>query len=236
MDSSAKPSYLALLGDLAGSRDLTDRAAVQERLQVAVQALNRLHGFEMAAELTIGGGDQVSALFLPEKGSLAPPAACAATELVLGLGLRLAPTRLCFGLGHGALSVPLAPGTPIGALDGPCFHLAHEALLEAKRRDLFLTARGLGPKDPLLTGVFALLGTQLESWTPRQVDYAREILGGQMFEDEGGLADTLAQKEVAARFGVGPSVVSETLKAIRLERFRRGAWAAALAFLGSDID
>ncbi len=223
------PLCLALIADLVGARQLADRAGVQRRLLEAVDSLNRLHGFEMAAELAPGGGSQVSALFPMPNGRLPARAAGAVTEVILGLGLRLCPTRLCFGLGAGPLSVPLAAGTPVGALDGPCFHRAQQALQHAQKLDLHLGASGFGRADTLLSGVFGLLGSHHEAWTPRQVAYAREVLGGQMFEDEGGLADKLPQKEVAARFQVRPSVVSETLKTIRLERFRRGALAAATA-------
>ncbi len=225
----ASSFFLALIADLVGTRQASDRAEVQRRLLEAVHALNRLHGFEMVAELAPGGGNQASALFPMPDGRLPARAAGAVTEVILGLGLRLCPTRLCFGLGAGSLSVPLEAGTPIGALDGPCFHRAQQALQQAKKQDLYLGARGFGPADALLTGVFALLGSHHENWTPRQVAYAREVLGGQMFEDEGGLADKLPQKEVAARFQVRPSVVSETLKTIRLERFRHGALAATVA-------
>lgn len=184
-------NYAALIGDVVRSRRLPDRAASQRALQAAIAAANReWYPAALAAPLALTAGDEVQALFSR------PEAAVAAVRT---LSDALAPGRMAFGLGWGALSTDLEPDPAV--LDGPCFHAAREALEHAQKLGLWVVARGFGGSaDEALSALFGLLGVVRGRWTATQARYVAAARGA-------------LQKDVAAQFGVSPSVVSESLSA-----------------------
>jgi len=202
--SPAEPSFAALVGDLAGSRHLADRAGVQRSLRDAIARINRkLDPAEAASRLTLTAGDEVQIL-------LRRPSA--AVAIMIELAETVAPGRMVFGLGWGAVSTDLDPDPAV--LDGPCFHAARTALRRARREGRWAVAGGFGAgHDPTLSALFALLGAVRARWTEVQLRYVRG-------------ARTSLQKEVAARYGVSPSVVSESLKAASFAVVREGERAA----------
>ena len=208
---SRAESWLALIADVEGSRRVREREALQRRMAAALA--------DCAAELPPGAlaggpeqtaGDEVQAL-------LREPAA--AVDLLTGLAERLFPVRLHAGLGWGPLATAAPPPPPgrierVALADGPCLHRARGALELARERDAWAVARGLGePADTVLSSQLELLGTLRDGWTDKQ---ARYVLGAR---------DAL-QKDVAERYGVSPSVVSESLKAAHLSAMLRGEEAA----------
>ena len=183
--------YGALIGDVVRSRRLPDRAASQRELQAAIANANReWFPSALAAPLTLTAGDEVQALFHRPEASVA---------VVRTLSDALAPGRMAFGLGWGALTTDLVPDPAV--LDGPCFHAAREALGRAQKQELWVVTQGFGfPADDALSALFGLLGAVRSRWTATQARYVAAARGA-------------LQKDVAARFGVSPSVVSESLAA-----------------------
>ncbi len=185
------PPFVAVIGDILGSRQLRDRAGVQRRLRSALEQINAWVATEgLAAAFRLTAGDEF-------QGLLTRP------ELIVDITRRLADAlpelRIIFGVGRGELTTELYPD--VGSLDGPCFHLAREALDTAREDDVWLRARGFGPPfDATTSALFRLLDIVRRDWTEKQARYARE-------------ARTRLQKDVAAMFDVSPSVVSESLKA-----------------------
>ena len=51
-------TYVALIGDLAGSRALTDRAGAQQRVEAALAAANERWADELAANFVVTLGDE----------------------------------------------------------------------------------------------------------------------------------------------------------------------------------
>jgi len=192
--------WVALIGDLAGSRRHEDRSSLQNRLRALLKTLNaELPADSLAAPLAFTAGDEFQAL-------LRQPSA--AVEIILRIAERLRPERVLYGLGRGTLSTELRP--EVGALDGPCFHAAREALTQAKGSDRWILTRGFGEGVDLQIGAFFLLMDAIRGeWTEKQARHVQ-------------LARTMQQKEVAALLEVSPSVISESLKAAHFESIREG--------------
>jgi hypothetical protein len=204
---------VALIGDIVASRELEDRAGFQRRLKGLLGELNRTLGPGiLVAPLALTAGDELQGLFRR------PEAVVEATAL-LDEGLR--PARILFGVGWGGLSTEASER--VAEMDGVSFHRARAALAEAARGDAWAVARGFGEtEDRMLSALFRLLGVLRSRWTEKQAGYAAA-------------ARTRLQKEVAAAFGVSPSVVSESLKAAAFDAVREGeeALSAYLAGVGS---
>ncbi|MGH7482063.1 MAG: SatD family protein [Longimicrobiales bacterium] len=205
--------FYAMIGDVVGSRELEDRAAVQRRLRDAVQALNGAVAASLAAPLKLTAGDELQAL-------LTDPAA--AVDIAVGIADALHPASVVWGLGRGELATELV--SDVALLDGPCFHRARSAVEAAAARGAWLRQEGLeAPHGETLTALFDLAWAIRSSWTPTQLRYVR------------GARDSL-QQEVAARFGVSKQAVSKSLDAARFSSVREGedAARALLRWLGES--
>ncbi len=201
-------TYIALIGDIRGSRELEDRAQVQQDLEAILGVLNRRLGHSLAAELVITTGDEFQGLFLD--GQAVVDAMASVSERFPGLSF-------AFGIGIGGLDTPLKDQA-VG-MDGPCFHAARKALEQrAKARDRWAaiaypeellgdeTARGSPPSQDAVNVILSLMGAVRSGWTERQVEVISEVRRAP------------TQKAVAEGLGVSPSVVSESLSAARFRQ------------------
>lgn len=186
---------MAVIGDLRGSRALADRAAVQQRLESGLVAVNRRLEGELAAAFVVTLGDEFQGLLRR------PQTAMAALD---ALEEELGDLPVRYALGWGALSTRLRPEA-IG-MDGPCFHAAREALDAGKREQRWATVRGFGERgDAILNGMLRLVGEVRSGWTRTQATTVRAMRGAR------------TQKDVAARRGVSESTVSKALKGARYD-------------------
>ncbi len=210
-DEGHPPMYFALIGDLVESRRLDDRAAVQRRIESEIDAVNDLHGADLASPFRLTAGDEVQGL------GRTPGAII---DALVRLSDRVAPARFAWGLGYGELSTDEGPD--VARLDGPCFHRAREGLGAARKDRAWFGARGLGAlPEQVLAALMNLIGDVRAGWTDTQLAYIRE-------------ARTSLQVEVAKRFGVDPSTVSRALSAASFARVQEGE-RAARAFLESLV-
>ena len=194
--------YFAVIGDLVGSRtiDPAVRANVQKALKDVLGDLSRQMP-AVAVPMRLTAGDEFEGLVrsAPE---LFP--------IVRRVSDAIYPVQMAFGVGVGPITTgDFEPDADVAAIDGPCFHNARAALQRAQRRGVWVTVAGFGAVgDGALGVVFDLLGLLRSGWTEKQAAYvaaAREQL----------------QKDVARKFGVSPSVVSESLKSAHFDHVRR---------------
>lgn len=189
------------------------RARLQRDLLQLVEKLNRQYRGGLVVPLALVAGDELQGL-VGDPGVLVD----LATELAEGVH----PVGLAVGIGQGGLSTDLVP--EVGALDGPAFHRAREALTEARHRDAWVHAVGWGSEvDGLLSSTFSLVGAVRSGWTTTQLRYARA-------------ARTALQREVAEEFGVGASTVSESLRASRAAVVHRAEEALRIYLRASSGD
>lgn len=224
--SAAAPFSLVLFAEYATARG-GPRDALHERLQQAIGVLNARYAEVLRARWeSIGDGAARAAIEASPGGGAGGVEARAArvTEMGFELVLRLQPLPLRLGIGGavGKEAVALAK--------------AREACAAAARARLFAQARGLeaagAPRgsDAALGGAWAIAGALLRSWTDRQSQFVRWLLRDGVLDwrrDPPRFVKERRRKEVAAAFGVSPSVVTESLQAADVDAFRHALWAAA---------
>lgn len=193
-------TFVALIGDIRGSRELDDREKAQEEFERVVDGLND-HVAEdaIASRFTVTTGDEFQALLTN---------ASAAIEAAVVASDRFHPAKLRFGVGRGGLDTAVNPNRAIG-MDGPCFHRAREAVDSAKRDATWLRVAGWpNDLDERVNSLFDLVGCVREDWTDRQAEFALA------------LTEQDTQKSVADHYMVTKSTVSESLSAGHVHEVR----------------
>lgn len=190
--------WLALIGDVVSSKDIAveRREGFQRDLEGLLETLNdEAPAGSIAARLAITAGDEFQGLFR-EPGAV--------VSVIATITDRLHPVEFLFGIGWGTLSTRLRPEA-VSKNDGLCFHRAREALERRSGRrgkgTRWVSASGFGESvDETIEALFGLMHAVRSRWTPKQRLYSGE-------------ARWMSQKEVARKFGVGPSTVNESLGA-----------------------
>lgn len=192
--------YVALIGDIRGSRELEDRDEVQKEFKWVVGFLNdHIPTDSITSRFTVTTGDEFQVLLRD---------ATAAVEAAVSASDRFHPARLRFGIGRGALDTEVNPNQAIG-MDGPCFHRAREAINSARKDEAWLRAGGWSTDlDRRVNSMFDLVQCVRGDWTERQAQFALAL------KEEG------AQKSVADRYDVSKSTVSESLSAGHVQEVR----------------
>lgn len=182
--------YIAVIGDAIGSRELAaaDRTDLQERIRATLATVNTRWADTVAANFAIALGDQFEGLLR---------AGAPLWEIIHVLRAELRGVDWVIACARGAISTPLAATAP--EVDGPCFHLARDALARAKADELVLTVAGY---DEDITALAAYYSALYWSWTARQ----REVAA---------LLRVMEPAAVAQRLGVDRSAISHLTSRMR---------------------
>jgi hypothetical protein len=198
--NQADAVFVAVIGDIRGSRELADRSEAQRKFKKVVNSLNdELPDSSIASQFTVTTGDEFQVLLTD---------ATDAVEALVAVSDRFHPARLRFGIGLGPLDTQLNPNQAIG-MDGPCFHRAREAIEAAKDAGAWVRVDGWSSELVAhVNSMFDLVQCVREDWTDRQAQFARAL------KEEG------TQKRVVERFDVSKSTVSESLSAGHVQEVR----------------
>lgn len=199
--------YVALIGDIRGSRELENRSEVQKEFKQVIDSLNEhIPTRSIASPFTVTTGDEFQVLLTD---------ATAAVDAAVSASDRFHPVRLRFGVGRGGIETEVNPNQAIG-MDGPCFHLARTAINSARSDGAWIRVGGWSQElDGQINSLFDLVQCVREDWTDRQAQFAHAL------KQEG------VQKHVADRYDVSKSTVSESLSAGHVKEVRKAENALA---------
>ena len=195
-------SFIAIIGDIRGSRSLTQRREIQENLGIILQEINEGFEADIAAKFLITLGDEFQGLLFDGRSLL---------KIIEKIKMSLYPVTFRFGIGMGRITTDIYPEMALGA-DGPAFYRARSAIEllkenESKKKavlsDLsFRFEEKNSTTERLLNTAFTLLYSLEHTWTDRQ----REIITDQLVHQDG-------QKASALRLGITQSAVHKALSA-----------------------
>lgn len=214
--------YIAVIGDIVGSRAISDRNGIQRKLNGCLNAINELHAGAIASRFVITLGDEFQGLL------------CAGSK-VIGIieyiERKMYPTKLRFGIGVGGITTQIDPEMALGA-DGPAYYRARsmidclkekESRKMASESSIMISADPSNCTDILFNEIFSLSTVIKNKWTARQ----REIIHGLM--ENGGKQITLAE-----RLGITQSSVQKSLAASGYYTYRNAMDAVSSVL--SQID
>ena len=199
--------YVAVIGDIVGSRKVARRAALQRQLENKLNSINNTYAPAIASRFVLTVGDEFQGL-LKQVDILA--------ALLAKVRIGIHPVEVRFGIGLGELTTPLRP-TAIG-MDGPCLHRARKAIERAGKRITPIEVE-TEQDDQFAFSIYALLyGHLRKGWTERQ---------RQVYDLH---ASGLDGKDIAEHLCISASAVSQHLRATGAEALTEATncWAAAL--------
>ena len=224
---------IVFAADLERTRGRAEHARVQDRMtRLADLLADRYHDLlEVPAGVVDGDRLQIS-VAISDEPEVASRRAARLVELICEADLRLGGVPLVHGIGLGTLDrTGGALRGNAAELTGPAVDRTLAGIEEARRERLFLGAGGF-PDDGAVRGAFSGLGVLMRGWTRRQSQFVRALLQDGVLEFDGESRRFLPErkrKEVAERFSVSPSVVTESLQAAQVRAFRDCMWGAAAA-------
>lgn len=192
-------NHLAIIGDIIGSKQVKDRAQLQEAIQQAFETIHQAYPDLIQSKFTLTLGDEFQALLTPSKQVF---------ELLDHLE-KLIPVPFRFGLGYGDLTTDFDENVSIGA-DGPAFWHAREAIDHIHDQNWSGKTKGyLITKDETFDRMmndFILLSDTLKNeWTDLQKKTFEEMLGHGIYTTD------FNQKEFAESLGISASSLSKRL-------------------------
>lgn len=226
-------NYIAIIGDLVNSKEIVERAAVQQQLNAILEKVNQDPRFMpvIRSKFTITIGDEFQALLNTADGLF---------EILARIELAMHPIEIRFGIGIGKILTEIGPYS-VGA-DGPAFWHARAAIEHIHEDNDFMyanifvanrlsqdgyneasepsSADGSGQNlNRSILGVLNDLlsfrsGTQ-KRWTDPQRDVIAELLLDQQFYEN------FSRKEIAAKMGISSSALVKRVKAASILPYLR---------------
>lgn len=191
--------YVAIIGDIIGSRQLPDRGQIQLRLEKFLNHINVRFSKFVVAKFVITIGDEFQGL-VTRKFPLQEFLWLLKQEFGEELKIR-------FGIGLGALSTALREEA-IG-MDGACFHHARSALNQAKEMGKFVFFAGFEMNYALMV-LFDFVHEIEVNWTSRQWDVIKFY-----YRDRDQLA-------VAEKMDVSKQAINKIIKTARFDLYYSG--------------
>jgi hypothetical protein len=191
--------YIAVVGDIVGSKKIQDRKAIQDKLSKVLYEVNEMYYKDIASKFMITLGDEFQGLLT---------AGTHALEIIEKIERQMYPTNIRFGIGVGRITTDINPDFPLGA-DGPAYYSARKMINELKtaekkkmeaKADIKIEIENNLDIAELINTVFSLNTTIKAKWTKRQREIIDAYLNGYG-----------TQSDIAQKIGINQSNVQKAL-------------------------
>lgn len=205
--------YIAIIGDIVGSKNITERKVIQDRLSSLLDHINNTYSSDIASKFMITLGDEFQGLL--HKGGNA-------VEILETIDREMHPVKMRFGIGIGGITTDINPDMPIGA-DGPAYHYARRMIQDLKlaekkkmesKMNMKIEIEAYPEIANLINTIFTLNTVLKETWTNRQ----REII--HEYKKCGG-----TQSDTAKQLGIHQSNVQKALAGSEFYAYQRAVGA-----------
>ncbi len=168
--------YLALIGDVVGSKDVSERAHFQKKLTNALKKINDRKPRPVVSPYTVTLGDEFQAVYR------------SADTLffdVFSILSEMHPVEIRFGVGLGELTTPINAKQALG-MDGPAFHRARAMITTLKESEYLLGLQGEPPPQgpafdqwKLFNHLLNFVSHKVGSWERNRLRIICGLLAGQ---------------------------------------------------------
>ena len=202
--------YIALIGDIIESKNIQDRAQVQQQLLRLMKELNWQYQDYLISPFTVTTGDEFQALFSPNSYMF---------QIIDQLSVAFSPYEIRFGIGVGEMVTEINKEQSIGS-DGPAYWLAREAINHIHdKNDYGINHISVFLADEEVTwtvnAMLAACSFIQSKWTEVQYDVLKQLLTENIYDE------TFSHKEIARLLGITPSAFNKRIKASGLKIYLR---------------
>ena len=203
--------YLALIGDLKKSRNITHRADAQREIKQTLEDISAAYPRLFASRLTLTLGDEFQALLYPQEEGW--------TRMLDDLETRLISYPFRVGLGLGGISTAIDSRVSIGA-DGEAFWHARDAISYVHANDAGgkVNTRLIGLNDgwdDTFNSLLEAADTIKFGWTALQDETFRGMIRRSIY------SDSFEQKAFAQSIGISESSLTKRLYAGNIKFYIR---------------
>ena len=207
-------TYFAIIGDIIASKELEERAKVQELLKNTLNRVNEEYSADLASDFSITLGDEFQGLLKTAKHLL---------EIIDVIRFQVHPVQLRFGIGIGAMSTEVVRENSLGS-DGPADWAAREAIRFVHDNNDYGTSKmcireysdTVAVKDRKLADqMIELANKSLKlcdryetAWTASQYEFVRELILKKHYVSGG----KYNQREIAQEMDISPQLVNSKIK------------------------
>ena len=199
--------HFAVIGDLKGSRQITNRAQAQREIKQALEDINLAYPACIVSKWTLTLGDEFQALLTPEDGMM---------RMLDELMMRLQQYPFRLGIGYGDISTEIDPHLSIGA-DGEGFWRARAAIDYVHGNGTGgMTSHFIGfgnLKDDVVNALLASSDTIRDKWTTLQKETFHLML------KQGIYAPQFEQHVFAETIGISQSSLTKRLNASNIKQY-----------------
>lgn len=192
--------YIAIIGDIKGSKGIEDRNRVQEKMRNTLNEINEKYASDISSKFTITLGDEFQGLLCKGANTM---------SIISEIERKMYPIKIRFGVGVGEITTDINYEMAIGA-DGPGYYKARTAidfLKENKKRkqssasDIRFEVDGENQGATIMINtILSLLTVIKAAWSDRQ----REVIWD-MLENQD------SQENVAKRLNIQQPTVQRIL-------------------------
>jgi len=194
-----KKYYLAIIGDIQGSREIENRMEFQRKFHQLMEELNRQFEKNIISPFTVTLGDEFQAVLKN---------ADAIFDLPYLLKTSLPHLNVFIGMGIGEIETEIFTHTSVG-MDGPCFRIARSQL-EAAKKESPRVRIGIQDIEYQILNSYLLLMEILEF---QQTSHQKQII--ELYQK------LRNQVEVARQLGITQAAVSQALKGAHFQEITK---------------
>lgn len=161
-------NYIAIIGDIKGSKKLENRSDAQEKLNSILNYVNNRYEKQIAAKFLITLGDEFQGLLSGGEHLI---------EIVKYIQKQMYPIKIRFGIGIGEIHTEINSEAAIGA-DGPAYYAARNTIEELHEQEKKLKKQASDMQISLynrkhvmidqINAILSLMNIIEESWTDKQ--------------------------------------------------------------------
>ncbi|MDO4779136.1 MAG: SatD family protein [Tissierellia bacterium] len=198
--------YIAIIGDIKGSRKIINREEFQKKFKQAMEKINQKYKEFIESNFTISSGDEFQALLCFGNKTF---------EIIFDIELMLYPYSARFGIGYGDVNTKINRENSL-EIDGPCYHFAREMIEKVKESEktgkiqsnYYMKMNG---DLTLVNSICEFLSLVRNSWSDKQINTIKT------FRNAG-----FNQAKTSLCLNIGQSSVSRSLSSSKYYLFSKG--------------
>lgn len=174
-ERDTKLKYIALIGDIMNSKEISNRFDIQEKLKYVLKKVNVIYTTNIACKFIITLGDEFQGLLSCGENVL---------DIIEYIQQEMYPVKIRFGIGIGKISTDIDSQKALGA-DGPCYYKAREAIENVKKEEQkskthasyinIQIENDTEDLSKLLNTVLSLISILKDNWTNQQRETIKTI-------------------------------------------------------------